>query len=68
MLLQVYLKIGRRTLLDNRNREAETLGSTGPFVKVTWNDAASTFKEYSWDVVGKRWINFINKIKEEIKK
>tara|TARA_R110002167_G_scaffold248466_2_gene454478 strand:- start:909 stop:1283 length:375 start_codon:yes stop_codon:yes gene_type:complete len=33
-------------LLDNRNREAETLGSTGPFVKVTWNDAASTFKEY----------------------
>ena len=33
-------------MLDNRNREAETLGSTGPFVKVTWNDAASTFKEY----------------------
>jgi len=33
-------------LLDNRSRDAETLGSTGPFVKVTWNDAASTFKEY----------------------
>ena len=31
---------------DNRNREQETLGSVGPFVKVTWNDAASTFKEY----------------------
>ena len=23
-----------------------TLGSVGPFVKVTWNDAASTFKEH----------------------
>ena len=23
-----------------------TLGSVGPFVKITWNDAASTFKEY----------------------
>ena len=33
-------------MIDNRNREAETLGSVGPFVKVTWNDAASTFKEY----------------------
>jgi|TARA_R110000796_G_scaffold100932_1_gene209652 hypothetical protein len=33
-------------LLDNRNRKAETLGSVGPYVKVTWNDAASTFKEY----------------------
>ncbi len=31
---------------DNTNREAETLGSVGPFVKVTWNDAASTFKSY----------------------
>ena len=31
---------------DNRNREGQTLGSVGPFVKVTWNDAASTFKEY----------------------
>jgi len=31
---------------DNRNREQQTLGSVGPFVKVTWNDAASTFKEY----------------------
>ena len=33
-------------MIDNRNREQETLGSVGPFVKVTWNDAASTFKEY----------------------
>ena len=33
-------------MIDNRNREAETLGSVGPFVKITWNDAASTFKEY----------------------
>ena len=33
-------------MIDNTNREAETLGSVGPFVKVTWNDAASTFKEY----------------------
>ena len=33
-------------MIDNRKREAETLGSVGPFVKVTWNDAASTFKEY----------------------
>jgi hypothetical protein len=34
------------TLIDNTNREPETLGSVGPFVKVTWNDAASTFKSY----------------------
>ena len=33
-------------MIDNTNREAETLGSVGPFVKVTWNDAASTFKAY----------------------
>ena len=33
-------------MIDNTNREAETLGSDGPFVKVTWNDAASTFKSY----------------------
>ena len=33
-------------MIDNTNREAETLGSVGPFVKVTWNDAASTFKQY----------------------
>jgi len=33
-------------MIDNTSREAETLGSVGPFVKVTWNDAASTFKEY----------------------
>jgi|TARA_R110000737_G_scaffold250613_1_gene260280 hypothetical protein len=33
-------------MIDNTNREAETLGSVGPFVKVTWNDAASTFKSY----------------------
>tara|TARA_Y100000310_G_C20077725_1_gene532363 strand:+ start:136 stop:528 length:393 start_codon:yes stop_codon:yes gene_type:complete len=33
-------------MIDNKNREQETLGSVGPFVKVTWNDAASTFKQY----------------------
>ena len=33
-------------MIDNTNREAETLGSVGPFVKVTWNDAASTFRSY----------------------
>ena len=33
-------------LIDNRNRTAEFLGSVGPIVKVTWHDAASTFKEY----------------------
>ena len=33
-------------MIDNRNREREFLGSVGPIVKVTWNDAASTFKEY----------------------
>ena len=33
-------------MIDNTQREGETLGSVGPFVKVTWNDAASTFKTY----------------------
>ena len=33
-------------MLDNTKRQGETLGSVGPFVKVTWNDAASTFKTY----------------------
>ena len=33
-------------MIDNTEREGETLGSVGPFVKVTWNDAASTFKAY----------------------
>ena len=33
-------------MIDNTSREGETLGSVGPFVKVTWNDAASTFKTY----------------------
>jgi hypothetical protein len=33
-------------MIDNKNQGLETLGSVGPFVKVTWNDAASTFKEY----------------------
>ena len=33
-------------MVDNTKREGETLGSVGPFVKVTWNDAASTFKTY----------------------
>ena len=33
-------------MIDNTQREGETLGSVGPFVKVTWNHAASTFKAY----------------------
>ena len=33
-------------MIDNTSRQGETLGSVGPFVKVTWNDAASTFKSY----------------------
>tara|TARA_Y100000593_G_scaffold86068_1_gene164127 strand:- start:602 stop:925 length:324 start_codon:yes stop_codon:yes gene_type:complete len=33
-------------LKDNTSRVQETLGSVGPFVKVTWKDAASTFKQY----------------------
>jgi hypothetical protein len=33
-------------MINNKKREGETLGSVGPYVKVTWNDAASTFKEY----------------------
>ena len=33
-------------MIDNTERQGETLGSVGPFVKVTWNDAASTFKAY----------------------
>ena len=36
----------RAKMIDNTQREGETLGSVGPFVKVTWNDAASTFKTY----------------------
>ena len=34
-------------MIDNTQREGERLGSVGPFVKVTWNDAASTFKTLS---------------------
>ena len=26
--------------------DVETLGTVGPFVKVTWNDAASSWKQY----------------------
>ena len=33
-------------MIDNTSRVAEQLGSVGPFVKVTWNDAASTMKSY----------------------
>ena len=39
-------KKGDKVMQDNTEREGETLGSVGPFVKVTWNDAASTFKQY----------------------
>tara|TARA_R100000458_G_C8237031_1_gene217081 strand:+ start:587 stop:940 length:354 start_codon:yes stop_codon:yes gene_type:complete len=33
-------------MINNTMREAETLGTVGPIVKVTWYDAASTFKTY----------------------
>ena len=33
-------------MVDNTMREEETLGTVGPIVKVTWYDAASTFKTY----------------------
>ena len=33
-------------MIDNTDRTAETLGTVGPIVKVTWYDAASTFKTY----------------------
>ena len=39
-------KKGDKVIQDNTERQGETLGSVGPFVKVTWNDAASTFKQY----------------------
>ena len=44
----VEKKVNTRSarMIDNTQREGETLGSVGPFVKVTWNDAASTFKTY----------------------
>ena len=44
----VDTKVNTRSakMIDNTKREGETLGSVGPFVKVTWNDAASTFKTY----------------------
>jgi hypothetical protein len=46
---QVNKKLNTRSgkMIDNTKREAETLGSVGPIVKVTWNDAASTFKTYN---------------------
>jgi len=28
------------------NQEVETIGTVGPLVKVTWNDAASSWKQY----------------------
>jgi len=33
-------------MIDNTDRVQENLGSVGPFVKVTWNDAASSWKQY----------------------
>ena len=44
----VDTKVNTRSakMIDNTQREGERLGSVGPFVKVTWNDAASTFKTY----------------------
>ena len=39
-------KKGDKAPIDNKDRSGETLGSVGPIVKVTWNDAASTFKQF----------------------
>ena len=39
-------KKGDKVMKNNKDRHGETLGSVGPYVKVTWNDAASTFKQY----------------------
>ena len=36
----------RGNMVNNTEREVETLGTVGPIVKLTWYDAASTFKEY----------------------
>ncbi len=33
-------------MIDNTNREAMTMGTVGPIVKVIWNDAASSWKQY----------------------
>ncbi len=33
-------------MIDNTNREATTMGTVGPIVKITWNDAASSWKQY----------------------
>jgi hypothetical protein len=39
-------KKGDKAPVNNKDRVGETIGSVGPIVKVTWNDAASTFKQY----------------------
>ena len=39
-------KKGDKAPIDNKDRVGNTIGSVGPIVKVTWNDAASTFKQY----------------------
>ena len=39
-------KKGDRAPVNNKDRTGETIGSVGSIVKVTWNDAASTFKQY----------------------
>ena len=51
-------------MIDNRNREAETLGSVGPFVKITWNDA----KYYSYDDDVKVVAELFEEWKQEWKK
>ena len=45
-LVDKKLNTRNGNMIDNTERQGETLGSVGPFVKVTWNDAASTFKAY----------------------
>ena len=39
-------KNGDKAPIDNKDRVGNTIGSVGPIVKVTWWDAASTFKTY----------------------
>ena len=46
-LVDKKLNTRNGNMIDNTERQGETLGSVGPFVKVTWNDAARTFKAYS---------------------
>jgi hypothetical protein len=45
-LKQKKINTRKGNMVDNTMREAERLGTVGPIVKLTWYDAASTFKTY----------------------